>query len=527
MPNPELFLSYQELERKQEACGITAAVSKRGVHIAPFIARMQVELENRGRDSAGISVFNSSERKITTYRQLGRPSEVLGSNFNFTEHKLYGDRGIGHNRYGTSGGDAKNDIEGSQPMHAQWKDRRLAIAYNGNMPESLLIKLRDKIKNSLGYIPDTKFDTQAILYAIVSAEGDTWPDRIRNALRGIDMAYSITMVTGEGNVYGLKGPSAHWPLLVGESEDAIVLASETSVGKDMKWREVQGGELVEITPDGIISEQLFYPEREFRCILHDFYGAKRNSIMTIKDGKPIPYEDLRFKAGQLLAHEYPREADLYIGIPETGLDYVEGYVNEISKYSTPAITKLNGDRSFMGKTEKEIHTVINSKYAVWNSDMVRGKTVVTIDDSNIRGKTAGGSPLRDVFGNNGSVKEAKGYVDLLREAGASRVDCLFALPKFVEGCDMGYYILKEQEVALAKDTNGKYIELSFLEIANRIGADSVYYLSIGSVKEAYEWVGKDGICTNCVGGKHPLDIIEEERQRHSNSIDMSDFVSAV
>ncbi|MCL5746755.1 MAG: hypothetical protein M1277_00520, partial [Patescibacteria group bacterium] len=377
--------------------------------------------------------------------------------------------------------------------------------------------IKNRIKKSLGYVPNTQFDTEEILYALISADGEIWPDRFRNALKGIPLAFCLTMVTGEGNIFGLRGPSVHWPLWRGESGDAIVLASETRVDKDMKWTEVRGGELVEILPNGVISKQLFPSEREFRCILHDFYGAGRDSIATIKDGKPVFYRDLRLEAGRILAKEHPLKADVYVGIPETGLDYIEGYTQELGKKPTAVIAKLNGDRSFMGRTEEEIHAVINGKYAIWNPDLVRGKKVVTIDDSNIRGKTAGGSPL-GVSDTDGSIKEARGYIDLLREAGASRVDCLFALPPFKERCDMGYFILKDQLVAVIRDENGNYRELSFQEIADRIGADSVYYLSLDAVEETYEWAfGKrDNICSYCVSGKHPLDIIREERELYLN-----------
>jgi len=304
--------------------------------------------------------------------------------------------------------------------------------------------------------------------------------------------------------------------LAPEDDKKIILSSETRVDEidgfnNIVWREVKPGELVNITQEGIKKKQIFDSPGFFPCSLHDMYGARRNSMMT----EGIRFKDFRKEAGRRLAREHTIKADLYVGIPETGLDIAEGYAEEQGKSATEIVTRredIDSDeaRGFIGQNSDEIHKVIERKYVIREPEQVRGKKVVTVDDSNIRGKTAGGDPLND--GDENSIKKTKGYVDLLREAGATEVHTLFALPKFVRGCDMGYYIREDQLVAVVKGEDGRYETLDEQQIAKRIGADSVYYMSVRGVESLYEWAyGEKGIgCMSCMGQPHPLDTIKDK-----------------
>lgn len=498
----------QENYKPQEACGITAIYSKYKKIMSPFIVDLQHNLQHRGRDSAGIATFNESARRIIVYKDLGKVKEVFPQGFNFEEHNLLSRMAIGHNRYGTSGEGQKDSRDGSQPMVAEWNGRTIAIAYNGNLPDSERQKLIARIPQDMP--KGSNFDTEDIARAIVSAEGETWEQQIKNGLNGVHLAYALTIITDEGEIFGLRGPSGHWPLWVGQNDESIILASETRVvGKDsnISWREVAPGELVRATPDGIIGKQIFPEIGLFRCSLHDVYGARSDSIMTVKDGRPITHGEFRGYLGRLLAIERPIDADLYIGIPKTGLAIVEGYVEGLGRIATEVVIKLDDTRAFIGRDDAEINAVVNGNLKIPEPATVQGKKVVAIDDSLIRGKSAGGDPLNG--DNNHPVKRAKGFNMLLREAGATEVHNLFALPKFVKRCDMGYYIRENQLVALVKREDGTYEELDKEAIAVRVGADSVNFLSYDGLQTGYEWAfGRRNIaCMKCMGQPHPLDIL--------------------
>jgi len=504
------------LERSpQEKCGITGIISKQGETVTHLLPEMQQKLINRGRDAAGAAVFDESTGQITVYKGTGKVKEVFPpKKFDFLENNLLSDRGIGHNRYGTDDTYDKDDPSCSQPMVGEYKGRKVAIAYNGNLPDSERVKLQKRFPSD---VPNgANVDTSDILNAIITAEGDNWEERIENGLKGVHLAYSLTILTDKREVFGLRGPSGHWPLWVGEDDKKIILSSETRVDEiegfnNIEWSEVKPGELVNITREGIKRKQIFPSPGFFPCSLHDMYGARRNSMMT----EGIRFKEFRKEAGRRLAREHPIEADLYVGIPETGLDIAEGYVEEQGKIATEIIERrddIDADegRSFIGKNSDDINEVIGSKYMIAEPEKVKGKKVVTVDDSNIRGKTAGGDPLND--GGKNSIKKTKGYVALLREAGAAEVHALFALPKFVNGCDMGYYIRADQLVAVVKGEDGRYEMLDEQQIAKRIGADSVYYMSVKGVESLYEWAyGKKDIgCMSCMGQPHPLEIIKDK-----------------
>lgn len=482
MANPELSPYHPEVKSSQEACGITGNFSKNGENITPTLPFHQNKLQHRGYDSAGIAVSCNGE--INVHTGIGKVAQVFPPSFNFLEKGLVGEMGIGHNRYGTSGEGDKDDLKGAQPYVAQWNKRKVAIAFNGNIPDSLREILRDRID---GRLPNGKFDTVDIANAIVTADGNTWLDRIRNALDGIPLAFSLTILTDREEVFGLRCPAGTWPLWMGESDDKIIFASENRVDKspEMVWKEVKPGELVQATRTGIIRKQLFVPtETQSRCSLHDVYGAKGDS--SIKEGKS--YSEFRKLLGKELAREKPfvGEDFIYVGVPQSGLPVAEGYAEEVGLGPSNLIL-ANGDRSFINKNDREIQEVIEGKYRIDDPEAIRGKKMVVLDDSGIRGNTA------------------RKITKLLRMAGASEVHLLFALPKFTQECDQGYFIKKSQLVALRREGD-ILVELHEEQIASELGADSVYFLSIGGVKRTYvKILGKKEVaCMACMGQEHPL-----------------------
>lgn len=496
MANRELSPHYSKINKPQEACGITAIFSKTGENVSPMIPLNQNELQHRGYDTAGIGVWNNG--KIEFHVGQGRVLEVFPQDFPFEDS----DRGIGHNRYGTSGESNKDDIRGAQPIIGEYRGRKLAMAYNGNLPDEMRQKLKSRIPEEL---QDGMFDTEDIANAIVSAEGETWEEKIGNGLKGIDLAYSLTILTDDGRVFGLRGPSGTWPLWYGETDDKIIFASETRVDKseNIKWKEVKPGELVEATPGGVLKRKIFKETPLLRCALHDTYGAKEDSLMT--DG--VRYAAFRRELGRELAREYPISVDLIVGVPDTGLVMAEGYVEELGRRASVLLekNKENGEsekRGFIAKNVEETSRIVSKKYKIPRPELTRDKRLLLIDDSLIRGLTMGGDPNKNL----------KGVVGFVRDAGVKEVHLAVVLPKFVNGCDMGYYIKKDQLVAIARDENGEYVERSEQEIASVIGADSVHFLSIDGVKRAYEKIlgEKEVACMACMGQPHPLDAIRSK-----------------
>lgn len=504
MANSERSPYCPEVKKIQEACGITASFSKIGGLISPMIPSLQDRLQHRGYDSAGMATYTNG--KINTYVGQGRVNEVFPANFNFGECGLLSDRAIGHNRYGTSGGDNKDDMRGSQPVVGEYRGRKLAIAYNGNLPDEVRHELKLRIPKELR---DSMFDTEDIAYAIVSARGETWEEKIENGLIGIDLAYSLTILTDDGRVFGLRGPSGTWPLWYGETNDKIIFASETRVynDEDIKWKEVGQGELAEATPNGVLKRKIFEEVPLLRCGLHDAYGAKEDSLIV----EGITYAKFRRELGRELAREHPINADLIVGVPNTGLVMAEGYAEELGRKSTVLIMK-NGKnkesnyRSFIAQSLDKTIIIVDRKYVV-DDKLARGKTVLLVDDSLIRGKTMGGDP----------EKGLKGVIRRVREAGAKRVYLALALSKFLDGCDMGYYIKKDQLVAVMEDGRGGYVELSEWEMARIVGSDSVSFLSANGIKRVYEKIlGKKNVaCMACMGQPYPLDIIRSRRLRET------------
>lgn len=507
MVNLESFPYRPEVKEIQEQCGITGIFSKTGELVSPMTPLLQDELQHRGYDSAGMAVYSAG--KIKVYVRQGDVNAVFPGDFNFAEHGLLSDRAIGHNRYGTSGEGNKDDTRGSQPIIGEYQDRKLAIAYNGNLPDKVRQELKLRIPEELR---DSMFDTEDIANAIASAEGNTWEERIENGLNGIDLAYSLTILTDDGRVFGLRGPSGTWPLWYGETDNKIIFASETRVykNKDMKWKEVKSGELVEATPGGVLKKKIFEEVPLLRCCLHDVYGAKEDSLIA----EGITYADLRRELGRELAREHPMIVDLIVGVPHTGLVIAEGYAEELGRKSTILIGK-NGKnkesevRAFIAQDLARTIDIVDKKHKV-DEKLAKGESVLLIDDSLIRGKTMGGHP----------EKGLKGVVRRVRDAGATEVHLAVTLSKFVDGCDMGYYIRKGQLVAVARDENGDYRERSEQEIAEIIGADSVNFLSVNGIRKVYGKIlgKKDIACMACMGQPYPLDIIKSKKLNKEISV---------
>lgn len=465
-----------EKQLHQEKCGITAWLSKTGLPVASTTLDMQDKIVHRGEDAFGVATISESGSPIV----VSRPGRVRDA-FPHASMLPVGDRMIGHNRYGTSG-----DVEQMQPVTAEVGGKWITIAHNGNIPDEYRALLKERIPEA--FHDRLTFDSAEIAYAIAAAPGDSWPEKIANGLDGIPMAYSLTMLTDTGDIYGMVGPSGHWPLWLGENSEGIGLASETrAFPPGTRVRQIKPGELVHITKEGATLQRLFLPVGQTaRCSLHEVYGAKSDS----QRNEDETYGDLRYQLGRQLAKEQ-REKRLaimgpdvvYVGVPNSGLLVAQGYADELGVELTDLI-QLNGhkkgrrERSFIAQTVDAMKQIAAEKFRLKKPSRVKGKRVVMLDDSVIRGTTT-----TNLTAN-------------IKAAGASEVHIISGLPPVLTSCDLGYNIKESQGLlALGEDHSFRTRE----EMAAALGADSIYFIS----QEGLESVLGPDICTLCLDGRRP------------------------
>lgn len=474
-------MPVERLEGPTEKCGVIGVVNKDGSSVfIPLVEGLDM-LQHRGVDSAGLSYIE--DRAIKIDKGLGRVREV------FQHPCRLPDRGIGHTRYGTDdSGGVKDGLSKSQPVFVEYKGRSLSLAHNGNVEDKLRLILRSRIPDDMDKGPE--LDSADIARAIIAADGNT-EEKIHNALVDVPLAYSLVILTDDGNIFGLRGPSGTWPLWLGENDKQIILASEDRVQKDMNWREVKPGELVKVDKrNKITTQQLFEEVGLSRCALHDVYMAKPDSRF---EGNTT-YEEFRRELGRKLAHENPqfKNTDFIVGVPDTATPIAEGFTEEFGRKPDPVLKKIDKARSFISKNLDEATRIANGKYEITDADAIEGKDVVVIDDSFIKGVSA------------------EAVIKLLKEAKIGTIHLLFALPMFVEDCDQGAYIRKWLLKALNEDLSVKTNE----ELAQELKVGSITFMTKEGLNRTYSkfFEKKDVACMACMGQEHPLQRILRERR---------------
>jgi amidophosphoribosyltransferase len=536
----ELSPNYQDFfnEKPQDKCGTGSLNDTSGQNIAPTLVTEQMKLQNRGYDQAGIALFNPVLGEIVGHTGDGYVHQVFPEGFDFEGHNLEGSLGIAHNRYGTSGGKDKDSSAGAQPMIVSYKNRTAAIAFNGNIPDSQREILRSKTPDDVPLLAD--FDTADIACAIVSAQGETGSEQVRNALEGVDYAYAINMLIqqGKGKVpeqLALVGPTDTWNLWIKETLGRAQVVSEVEKPADGNLagiRKVKPGELIQLTDGQAQSRQLFEPLITARCTVQDVYTAKADSLMT-EDGRT--FGDFRRELGRRLAEEYPIEADTYVGVPRSGLEFAEGFALAMGAETTQVIVKNepidpnDPHRSYIAKTVEAAAKIVDGKFSIPDDKRkdVTGKIIATFDDTLIKGVSTGGYPLNTPY--DDPLKLSRGYNDRLREAGAAKIINTFSMPKFIEGCDGGIVIREGQLVALVPQEDGTYRELTPEQIAPLIGADEVVFNTFKVIEDTYEdFVGdRDAGCMACVGKEHPLERIKKAREERAQRSEKREAISQI
>lgn len=439
----------------KEACGICAVYNS--ANTAQLINMMLFGLQHRGQESAGISVFNG--RKIGTYKKQGLVRSVFTPKI---IKKYNGISGIGHVRYSTVG---ESKIENAQPLSALFNKGYVAIAHNGTLRNA--DKIRRKLVRS-GAIFQTDTDSEVILHLLAQNIKYDFLDALIESLLQLRGAYSLTILHNE-SIIGIRDPQGYRPLSIGQKGDSYMLASETSALNliDARFvRDVEPGEIIEIKDNKIRSIK-FAKSVKRQCIFELIYFARPDSIVFKHNVSAF-----REKTGQMLAERHSTPADLVIPVPDSGIYAAIGYSN---KSGIPLKFGLSRNhyigRTFIKPYETERINAVKMKLNP-NADIIRGKRLIVIDDSVVRGTTS------------------KEIVKLLFEFGAKEVHLRIASPSVKAPC---YYGI---DTPRTKELIANSMDVSELRVF--LGCTSLEFLTIDETLECVD--EKPSFCIECFTG---------------------------
>ena len=455
----------------KEECGVFGVYGYKNPRIAQTVYFGLFSLQHRGQESCGIAVNNDGVFK--SYKDLGLVNDVFTPNI--IEKLGEGNIAVGHVRYGTTGG---NERSNAQPIVVNHIKGSMALAHNGNITNSYELRSQFEAKGS---IFQTTSDTEVISYAIIEERlnSETIEEAVCKAMDKIKGAYSMIIMSPQ-KLIAARDRNGFRPLCYGKTSNGeYIIASEScaldSVGAEF-IRDIEKGEILVFGKEGIKSiKEHCGKEEQTSCVFEYVYFARPDSII---EGKNV--HEARIKAGEILAKEHPVKADVVVGVPDSGLDAALGY-SKASKipYGIGFIKNKYIGRTFiypevksrMDKVKIKLNPIAN---------VVKGKRVILIDDSIVRGTTS------------------ERIVKLLRDAGATEVHMRVSAPPFINPCYYGTDIDSKENLIACKYT----IE----EIAKKIGADSLGYLSLDGVKKIGYVNEKSGFCVACFDGKYPTEI---------------------
>lgn len=455
-------------DKAHEECGVFGMYDLDGNDVASTIYYGLCALQHRGQESCGIAVSDTYGPKgvVNAHRGMGLCNEV------FTPEildGLKGNIGVGHVRYSTAGSSTR---ENAQPLVLNYVKGTLALAHNGNLVNA------PELRRELAYdgaIFQTTIDTEVIAYHIARerVKVKTAEEAVANAMRKIKGAYSL-VISSPRKLMGARDPRGFKPLCIGKRGNAYILASETcaldTIGAQFV-RDVLPGEIVTITKDGIVSNMMLRDGKEARCVFEYIYFARPDSVF---DGVGVYHS--RIYAGQCLAKDSPVDADIVVGVPESGNAAALGYSMESGiPYSMAFVKNSYVGRTFIKPKQSSRESAVRVKLNVLR-EAVDGKRVIMIDDSIVRGTTS------------------NRIVTMLREAGAREVHVKVSAPPFLHPCYFGTDIPSSDQLIAYGRTED--------EICRIIGADSLSYLKVERLKEM---AGNLPICTACFTGDYPVD----------------------
>lgn len=458
-------------EGLHEECGVFGVFSDGSLDPAYACYNGLLALQHRGQESCGIAV--SDEGVIDYHKNMGLVTEVFNNNI---LDSLSGQMGISHVRYSTAGGSV---LENAQPLVMRYVKGTLSVAHNGNLTNA--VEIRKQLEQR-GAIFQTTIDSEVICYVIARErlKCHSVEDAVARTMQVIEGAYSL-LVMSPRKVIAARDPHGFRPLCMGKVNGSYVFASESAAldacGAEFV-RDIEPGEIVIADKDGLRSMKPELGEKKKSlCIFEYIYFARSDSFI---DGVSV-YE-ARKQAGKILARTFPVEADMVIGVPESGIDAAIGYSEESGIPYEKAIVKNSYiGRTFIKPSQKERMKSVRIKLNPI-TNMVKGKRVVIIDDSIVRGTTV------------------DRIVTMLRDAGAKEVHMRISSPPFMWPCYYGTDIPSRGELIACNH--------SIEEITKLSGADSLGYLPVESLHEMIGYA-PIGFCDGCFTGKYPAAITKE------------------
>ena len=457
-----------------EECGVFGVFSTRQEDVASLVYYGLFSLQHRGQESCGIVV--NDDGVFTSHKGLGLVGEV------FTQETLQkfpqGELAVGHVRYGTTGG---NHLSNCQPIQVNHLKGKLAVAHNGNLSNAL--PLRQELELS-GAIFHSTSDTETIAYVITRERiaAPSIQEAVGRAMDRLEGAYSLVLMSST-KLIAVRDPHGFRPLCYGQMADGTYVVSSESCGLRAVGasfiRDVLPGEILTFDREGVHSDQRRCNTAPHKlCIFEHIYFARPDSVI-----EGVSVHDARMKAGELLAKTHPVDADIVIGVPDSGLDAAMGYSRASGiPYGIGLIKNKYIGRTFISPGQDHRVDQVRIKLSPVESE-VRGKRVVMIDDSIVRGTTSAR------------------LVRLLRSAGAKEIHMRISAPPFLHPCYYGTDIDSRDHLIACHH--------SVEEIAEIIGVDSLGYLPLENLKDL---CGNSDYCCACFSGQYPTAVPEDTRK---------------
>lgn len=452
------------IDSLHEECGVFGIFDKECLPLSTLMYYGLFALQHRGQESCGIAIHSGGS--IRCHKGMGLVGEVFSSNL---LSEMSGSIAIGHVRYSTSGGSV---LENAQPLVTEYARGTLAIAHNGNLTNAT--RLRRNLEET-GAIFQTDVDSEVIAYLLARnrVNTNTLEEATEETMKTIEGACAL-LVMSPGKLIAARDRFGFKPLCIGKIRSSYVFASETcaldAVGAEFV-RDVLPGEIVICDRDGLCSMRMPVPVKCSKCIFEYIYFARPDSEI---DGISV-YES-RIRAGRLLAKQHPVDADVVIGVPESGLDAAAGYGLESGIPVVRGFVKNN----YVGRTFIKPEQALRREAVGIKLNPVRsavcGKRVVMIDDSIVRGTTIAN------------------IVRMLKNCGALEVHVRVSAPPFLHACYYGTDV-PSGNALIAKNRTVD-------EISRIIGSDSLGYLEVGSLGEMIDEPGNQ-FCDACFTGEYP------------------------
>ena len=459
-------------DKLREECGVFGAINASDAAAATALGLHA--LQHRGQEAAGITSFDGQE--FFTRKGVGHVAENFSSQEAIAE--LPGFMAMGHVRYSTTGGSGVRNV---QPLYADLASGGFAVAHNGNISNAAALRA-DLVRR--GAIFQSTSDTEVIIHLVATSRYPTTVDRLVDALRLLEGAYALIVMTPEGMI-ACRDPLGIRPLVMGRIGDAVVFASETVafdvVGAETV-REIEPGELVRVGLDGKVeSLRPFGNHRPRPCIFEHVYFSRPDSVFA---GRSV--YDARKAIGEQLAIEAPCEADLVVPVPDSGVPAAIGFAHGSGiPFELGIIRSHYVGRTFIQPSDGARHAGVKRKHNA-NRSLVEGKRIVLIDDSIVRGTTS------------------MQIVEMMRDAGAREVHFRVASPPTAHSCFYGVDTPERSKLLAAR------MELE--PMREFIKADSLAFVSIDGLYRAVGGTKRDGACPQfcdaCFTGDYPTSLTD-------------------